>query len=201
MTDALTTDAISPSTLSYQVVINERQLIFAIFPVLLLLSWVRTLQRITPFSSLGAFTALHSRHMPYKLTRSCSCSCPANCAVLLGIVIVFYFSISYWHEHADDEEPVERAERFNWRALPEFYGTAVYSFEGIGLILPIQNEMREPERFPRVLAACMLAILVLFLLLGEIPTIAFGRITSGSMTAVLRDYCEGWLVPAVRFAK
>jgi amino acid permease len=126
-------------------------------------------------------------------------SYPANCAVLLGIIIVFYFSISYWHEHADDEEPVERAERFNWHALPEFYGTAVYSFEGIGLILPIQNEMREPERFPRVLAVCMLAILVLFLLLGEIPTIAFGRITSGSMTAVLRDYCEGWLVPAVRF--
>jgi hypothetical protein len=40
-------------SLSLQDVINERQLIFAIFPVLLMLSWVRTLRRITPFSGLG----------------------------------------------------------------------------------------------------------------------------------------------------
>lgn len=118
--------------------------------------------------------------------------------MLLGITIVFYFSIKYWHDHPEVDAVHPQATRFDWRALPEFYGTAVYSFEGIGLILPIQNEMREPERFPRILAACMLAILVLFLFLGEIPTIAFGRITNGSMTAVLRDYCDGWLVPAVR---
>lgn len=77
-------------------------------------------------------------------------------------------------------------------------GTAVYSFEGIGLILPIQNEMSSPHLFPRVLALCMLLILVLFLVIGEVPTIAFGRITNGSMTAVLHDYCEGWGVTAVR---
>lgn len=166
--------------------------------MLLLLSWVRTLQRITPFSSLGKCTSIANTTKPVKTYQFALVYCLANGAVLLGITIVFYFSIKYWHEHANDEESTERAARFNWRALPEFYGTAVYSFEGIGLILPIQNEMREPDRFPRVLAACMLAILVLFLLLGEIPTIAFGSITSGSMTAVLRDYCDGWLVPAVR---
>lgn len=76
-------------------------------------------------------------------------------------------------------------------------GTAVYSFEGIGLILPIQNEMQAPELFPRVLAACMLTILLLFLAIGEVPTLAFGRITNGSMTAVLHDYCNGWGVTAV----
>lgn len=82
--------------------------------------------------------------------------------------------------------------------LGDAIGTAVYSFEGIGLILPIQNEMHSPSLFPRVLAICMLAILVLFLVIGEAPTIAFGRITNGSMTAVLHDYCEGWGVTAVR---
>lgn len=39
----------------WQRVIHERQLILAVFPVLLLLSWVRTLKRITPFSGLGAY--------------------------------------------------------------------------------------------------------------------------------------------------
>lgn len=36
-----------------QSVVHERHLILAIFPVLLLLSWLRTLKRITPFSGLG----------------------------------------------------------------------------------------------------------------------------------------------------
>lgn len=88
----------------------------------------------------------------------------------------------------------------DWTQLPEFYGTAVYSFEGIGLILPIQNAMIEPERFPRVLVICMLSILVLFLFIGEVPTLAFGRIDNGSMTAVLHEYCEGWFVTMANIA-
>ncbi|TYZ62105.1 hypothetical protein PybrP1_000917 [[Pythium] brassicae (nom. inval.)] len=152
-----------------QSALHERQLILAVFPVLLLLSWMRTLKRITPFSGL------------------------ANIAVVAGIAIVFYYSFEYY-EHPT--QPRVESVHFDWRTLASFYGTAVYSFEGIGLILPIQNEMQSPALFPRVLAACMLAILVLFLAIGEAPTIAFGRITNGSMTAVLHDYCEGWGVTA-----
>ncbi|KAG3102368.1 hypothetical protein PI124_g13400 [Phytophthora idaei] len=158
---------------SLQEAINERQLIFAISPILLMLSWVRTLRRITPFSGL------------------------ANFAVLSGIAIVFYYSIDYWKH---PRKPRETTVLADWSHLPEFYGTAVYSFEGIGLVLPIQNAMAEPERFPRVLAICMLSILVLFLFIGEVPTIAFGRIDNGSMTAVLHDYCEGWLVTMANVA-
>ncbi|EGZ22032.1 hypothetical protein PHYSODRAFT_488347 [Phytophthora sojae] len=159
---------------SLQDAINERQLIFAIFPVLLMLSWVRTLRRITPFSGL------------------------ANFAVLSGIAIVFYYSIDYWKH--PKIQPRQSPLLADWSQLPEFYGTAVYSFEGIGLVLPIQNAMAEPERFSRVLAICMLSILVLFLFIGEVPTIAFGRIDNGSMTAVLHDYCEGWLVTMANVA-
>ncbi|KAF1335939.1 Amino acid/auxin permease, partial [Globisporangium splendens] len=148
-----------------QSVIHERQLILAIFPILLLLSWVRTLKRITPFSGL------------------------ANVAVVSGIAIVFYYSLDYY---ANPTKPRLEPIHVDWTEFPQFYGTAVYSFEGIGLILPIQNEMKDPHLFPRVLALCMLLILLLFLVIGELPTIAFGRITNGSMTAVLHDYCQGW---------
>ncbi|RLN51132.1 hypothetical protein BBJ29_005616, partial [Phytophthora kernoviae] len=151
---------------SLQDSINERQIIFAIFPILLMLSWVRTLRRITPFSGIG-------------------------------IGIVFYYSIAYWQ---NPKMPRETTILADWAHLPEFYGTAVYSFEGIGLVLPIQNAMAQPERFPGILAICMLSILVLFLFIGEVPTIAFGRINNGSMTAVLHDYCEGWLVTMANVA-
>ncbi|KAE8909392.1 hypothetical protein PF005_g24867 [Phytophthora fragariae] len=159
---------------SLQDAVNERQLIFAIFPVLLMLSWVRTLRRITPLSGL------------------------ANFAVLSGIAIVFYYSIDYWKH--PKIQPRLAPVLADWSRLPEFYGTAVYSFEGIGLVLPIQNAMAQPERFSRVLASCMLSILVLFLFIGVVPTVAFGRINNGSMTAVLHDYCEGWLVTMANVA-
>ncbi|GLD96899.1 hypothetical protein PINS_up005582 [Pythium insidiosum] len=155
-----------------------------------------------------------------------SCIYAANIAVFLGISIVFYYSIefannptkprqepvhvdfsqfpefygAYRSEHAELSELARPSERCRLTLHGHVVGTAVYSFEGIGLILPIQNEMRQPELFPRVLVMCMLAILVLFLFIGEVPTIAFGRITNGSMTAVLHEYCEGWLVTMVRWS-
>lgn len=60
---ALSRDVLTPRASDccrLQSVIHERQLILAIFPVLLLLSWVRTLKRITPFSGLGAWHASFS---------------------------------------------------------------------------------------------------------------------------------------------
>jgi len=37
--------------------------------------------------------------------------------------------------------------------------TAVFSFEGIGLIIPIADSMREPRKFPRVLTGVMLFLI------------------------------------------
>lgn len=58
------------------------------------------------------------------------------------------------------------------------------------MILPLQNEMRHPQRFRSILLGCMLCILILFIFIGEIPAIAFGQISSGSITAVLQLYAQ-----------
>ncbi|RLN95404.1 hypothetical protein BBJ28_00022207 [Nothophytophthora sp. Chile5] len=142
-------------------------------------------------------TGIYAGPLVFVLVVRPSPSCLANFAVLSGIAIVFYYSIDYWQHPTVPRESTVFAD---WSQLPEFYGTAVYSFEGIGLVLPIQNAMAQPERFPRLLAVCMLSILVLFLFIGEVPTIAFGRIDNGSMTAVLHEYCEGWLVTMANVA-
>lgn len=54
-------------------------------------------------------------------------------------------------------------------------GVAVTSFEGIGLVLPIELSMAQPELFSHVLATSMLAITVLFALVGAIGYTAFGN--------------------------
>ena len=40
--------------------------------------------------------------------------------------------------------------------------TAVFSFEGVGLVIPITEAMKEPQKFPKVLSAVMVFVAFLF---------------------------------------
>jgi len=55
-----------------------------------------------------------------------------------------------------------------------FIGTAIFTFEGVGLIIPIQESMKDPTRFPPVLAGVMIFITSLFMLIGALSYAAFG---------------------------
>ncbi|RQM28124.1 hypothetical protein B5M09_012781, partial [Aphanomyces astaci] len=127
-----------------------------------------------------------------------------NGAMFLGIGIVFYYSATYV-----PPTPVPLPTACSWTSVAEFYGnpcirttlcrmirvgTAVYSFEGIGLVLPLEKDMQDKDRFRQVLRWTMWFVLTLFLCLGELPVLAFGVIDNGSMTAVLQQYVPGWPV-------
>ncbi|KAL0141711.1 transmembrane amino acid transporter protein-domain-containing protein [Mucor lusitanicus] len=53
-------------------------------------------------------------------------------------------------------------------------GTATFSFEGIGLIIPIVESMERPERFPFVLTLGMVIVCVIYILIGTISYLAYG---------------------------
>jgi proton-coupled amino acid transporter len=38
-------------------------------------------------------------------------------------------------------------------------GTAIFSFEGIGLVIPVTDAMREPHKFPKVLSGVMISLM------------------------------------------
>jgi len=63
-----------------------------------------------------------------------------------------------------------------------FWWGIVFTFEGIGLIIPITESMKEPEKFPKVLTGVMIGITVLFTSLGALSYAAFG---SKTQTVVL----------------
>lgn len=48
---------------------------------------------------------------------------------------------------------------FNPKDYALLIGTAVFSFEGIGLIIPITDAMREPHKFPKVLSGVMIGLI------------------------------------------
>ncbi|KAI9010105.1 transmembrane amino acid transporter protein-domain-containing protein [Hyaloraphidium curvatum] len=55
-----------------------------------------------------------------------------------------------------------------------FVGTAIFAYEGISLILPIANAMKDPGKFPLVLALVMLVIGCMMIVVGTLSYIAFG---------------------------
>eukprot|EP00439_Symbiodinium_sp_Y106_P024544 s1049_g3.t1 len=71
---------------------------------------------------------------------------------------------------------------FNWAEFPVFFGCAVFSFEGIGLILPIQFAMAQPAKFPGILRRAMLILGILFGSFGMCGYAAYGLKTEDMIT-------------------
>ncbi|CAK7208104.1 hypothetical protein SEUCBS140593_000029 [Sporothrix eucalyptigena] len=64
-------------------------------------------------------------------------------------------------------------------------GAAIFTFEGIGLILPIQSSMAHPERFRWLLAVVMSIITIAYISVGGLGYAAFGTDTK---TEVIDNY-------------
>lgn len=104
------------------------------------------------------------------LTKLSVTSLTLSLFILVGLVIIFYFAgVQLW-EHGPGPNIV--AFSSTWSML---IGVAVTSFEGIGLILPIEAAMARPERFPRVLLLSMAAITALFVAIGVVGYLAYGE--------------------------
>jgi amino acid permease len=83
--------------------------------------------------------------------QTCSCFLPVshfefnpNCIVFVIVKYCFQNQIDKPELHAD-------LNIFTPSALPLFFGIAVFDFEGNGVIINLQQSMKEPEKFEYVL--------------------------------------------------
>ena len=53
-------------------------------------------------------------------------------------------------------------------------GFVIYSFEGIGIVMPVLAKAREPEEFTKCLVAAIATLTLLYIFFGEITSLAFG---------------------------
>lgn len=104
------------------------------------------------------------------LTKLSFTSLISSIFIVIGLIIIFYFSGLKLATDGFGPNIVQFDSK-NWSMM---VGVAVTSFEGIGLILPIQSSMAHPERFPYVLALSMIVITTLFVSVGIIGYTAFG---------------------------
>ncbi|KAJ6610723.1 transmembrane amino acid transporter protein-domain-containing protein [Mycena sp. CBHHK59/15] len=89
--------------------------------------------------------------------------------ILVGLVYIFGSEISIVAERG-----IADIQLFNPKDFSLFVGVAVFSFEGVGMVIPITDAMREPHKFPKVLTGVMLGVLVLFGGAGALAYLTFG---------------------------
>ncbi|XP_035789375.1 proton-coupled amino acid transporter-like protein pathetic isoform X1 [Anopheles albimanus] len=116
------------------------------------------------------------------------CSMIANVFMTFGIGITFYYALKDLPAMAG--ELATRGLVGETERIPLFFGTAIFAFEGIALVLPLQNEMRRPADFGRtfgVLNVGMVFIVTLFTVFGFVGYLRWGEEVQGSMTLNLPD--------------
>ncbi|KAJ3325387.1 neutral amino acid transporter [Boothiomyces sp. JEL0866] len=93
----------------------------------------------------------------------------ADVFILLGLGYIFVYDLILIGERG-----VQNVPWVNLQSFPLFIGTAMFAFEGICLMLPIAESMKQPERFNHVLTYGMMVIGGVFLTIGTLGYLALG---------------------------
>ncbi|XP_072938749.1 proton-coupled amino acid transporter-like protein pathetic [Epargyreus clarus] len=126
-----------------------------LFPFILALAMVKNLKYLTPVSLI------------------------ASIMTAWGLVVTFYYILQ-------NLPHTSKVKAFaSWHQLPLYFGTAIYAFEGIGVVLPLENNMKTPEDFggwTGVLNTGMVIVAVLYTAIGFFGYLQYGEHVLGSIT-------------------
>jgi len=103
----------------------------------------------------------------------------ANLLQFGGLGIIFYYLLH------DLPYSWERKQFSSWKQLPLYFGTAIYAFEGIGVVLPLENQMRTPSEMKGwngVLNTSMILVSCLYIGVGFFGYLKYGEQVAGSIT-------------------
>ena len=156
-----------------------------------------TLARVSPLGSNALIGLQLIILIPLALIRKISKLGPA---ALLADVFIFFGLIYIWYYDIitlSSQGLHPTVELFNPTAFTLTIGSAIFTFEGIGLILPIQSSMAEPEKFSRLLYIVMVIITVIFTSIGALCYATFGDQTGVEIISNFPQTSK--LVNAVQF--
>ena len=116
----------------------------------------------------------------------------ADIFIVLGLVYLYYYDIATLAVQGISD--IALINKDNW---PLFIGTAIFTFEGIGLLIPIQDGMKKPQQLPLVLGGVMVVITAIFISMGALSYAAYGSKTE--TVIILNMPQDNKFVNAVQF--
>lgn len=160
-----TTNCQNNETVVLMPTMDSRLYMLSFLPFLVLLTFIRSLRILSIFSLL------------------------ANVSMLVSLITIYQFIV----QRIPDPHSLPLVAP--WKTYPLFFGTAVFAFEGIGVVLPLENKMKNSKKFPLILYLGMTIVTVLYISLGSLGYLQFGATIKGSITLNLPN-C--WLYQSVK---
>ena len=142
---------------SYSILIPKTLVFFAVFPFILTLSFIRTLAKLT-FASLLA-----------------------NLLQSIGLALIVEYLLR-------DINKVDISQMDHFRPISETalgFGSAMFAFEGISVVLPLYSHMRRPKLMASscgVINVSFVVILALYFVMGLLGYLKYGSHVCGSIT-------------------
>ncbi|CAH2091645.1 unnamed protein product [Euphydryas editha] len=106
-------------------------------------------------------------------------------SALANVFLIICFGITMYYIFNDLPNPAEREMVASVKHWPLFISTVIFAMEGIGVVMPVENEMAKPQQFlgcPGVLNIAMAIVVSLYGIVGFFGFIKFGDSVRGSVT-------------------
>jgi solute carrier family 36 (proton-coupled amino acid transporter) len=94
----------------------------------------------------------------------------ADIGIIIGVITITIYAIV----HVSDEGFSEHTEMINNKLFLSFVGLAAYTFEGIGIIIPVMETTSRPDLYPMIVASVIFSITVVYIIFGNFNYFAYG---------------------------
>lgn len=148
---------------------------------MILVSWIRELKSLSPLVFIAnicvvlviivIFYDIINRLATSSTAVECSDAMSGNISFVCSSQVVVGCGVS-----AVNTSPVAFKQVFLFIAI------AVYAFEGIGIVLPLENKMKEPEKFSLVLYSGMGTVMAVFIVVGLFGYLTYGMCVEANVT-------------------
>ena len=104
----------------------------------------------------------------------------ADVAIVFGLIVILIFALINSGDVAN--RPPQEPSQAVGSSPFIFFGTAVFAFEGAGMVLPMKQSMAEPALFPKVLKNGLIIITVLYVVFPLVVYVCYGSTTHDMIT-------------------
>lgn len=127
-------------------------IIACVAPVEIVLSWLRSLTYLAPFSLF------------------------ADVVKMAALSMILFYDVRELQDFQGASAFTSAS------SIPFFLGIAVYAFEGVGMTLPLELSVKDKNKFGSTLALALSIIAVVYALFGSMGYLAFGKETRDIIT-------------------